>query len=95
MFSENLILSIIVISLGFVIFLLSNLQRNILIKIFGWLVSSVVIFFGGSFLAKNVWQNLFAGVNKSKIGESAGQKIYKKAELNKIFDEVNKAWKDK
>lgn len=89
MFEEQLILSVILISLGFAVFLLSNLQKRILTKAFGWLVSVVVIFLGITFLTKTVF---FKVLNKTKISESAGQKIYKKAGLGKIFDEVNKAW---
>lgn len=88
-------MSIVVISLGFIIFLLSNLQKKILIKVLGWLVAGVVMFFGISFLTKTVVPRLISKLNKPKIGEEARQIIYKKAELNKIFDEVNKAWKDK
>ena len=92
---QELILPVIVVSLGFAIFLLSNLQKNILIKIFGWLVSVIVIIFGTAVLTKTVTLNAVKGLKKSGITKSAGDKLYKKAELNKIFDEVNKAWKEK
>jgi len=91
MFEERLILSIIVISLGFIIFLLSNLQKNILFKIFGWIVSACVLFFGISLCSATIYGRVF----KPSVTKSIGDKLYKKAELNKIFDEVHKAWKDK
>lgn len=102
MFSDQLMFSVLLLAMGFAIFLLSNLQKSFLIKMFGWFIAVLVMIFGFSYLTKTVGWNMFGKVKnkitsemqstKNKYKKTGGShyinNVLKETNINQMFDEV-------
>ena len=100
MFTENLILALILLALGFAIFLLSNLQKGILTKLFGWFVALAVMFSGIFYAAKIIGPQMLSKAknkvssdvknlkNSTKIKNNPIDNLYKKSNIDKMFNEI-------
>lgn len=95
-------LAVIVIGVGFSVFLLSNLQKGIATKFVGWIMAGLIIMLGVAQLAQIVAKPLYASLTgkmhsqlkSAKVKKkSEDNSVYKKSKIGSIFGEVDKAWK--
>lgn len=100
-------LAVLIIAVGFAIFLLSNLQKGILIKLFGWFIAIIIMFIGVFYFVKisgsGIMSSLKAGITsrvhsdmnsiKNSKKDNPLQKLYKDSNIDNMFKEVNDATK--
>jgi len=99
MLSENLMLAILMIAVGFAIFLLSNLQKGILIKLFGWFIAVIVMLTGIIYAMRITGPKIFCraksrvnsdlrNIKNSKKSSNPLDNLYKKSKIDEMFKEI-------
>jgi len=97
---ESLMLVVIIIALGFAIFLLSNLQKGILTKLFGWFISVVIMMTGVIYAARIAAPGIFSKAksrvssdiknikNSAKTKSNPIDNLYKSSNIDGMFKEI-------
>jgi len=109
MFLTDILLAVLIIAVGFAIFLLSNLQKGILIKLFGWFIAVIIMFTGVFYSLKISGPGIVSGLKSSITSRvhsdmnsiknpknSKGnplEKLYKDSNIDNMFNEVRDATK--
>jgi len=95
----EIMMATLLIAIGFAIFLLANLQKGFLIKVFSWFVAVVVMMTGVIYAVRIVTPEIFnkaksrissdmTGMKNAQKKSNPMERVYKKSNIDHMFDEI-------